>query len=36
VSAVGAGILGGMSGVSGLDCLAETIRRRIDLAPVQQ
>jgi hypothetical protein len=35
-SAAGASVLGGMGGVSGLDRLAETVRRRIDLAPVQQ
>ena len=36
VSAVGARILGGMSDAAGLDCLAEAVRRRIDLAPIQQ
>jgi hypothetical protein len=36
VSAVGARILGGMSGAGGLDCLAEAVWRRIDLAPIQQ
>jgi hypothetical protein len=36
VSAVVARILGGMSGAGGLDCLAEAVWRRIDLAPIQQ